>query len=242
MKIDKQVYILCFTAIILSNFISSVSVANDIGLSANETPKGSDLKNHFGTHPLDQKYGPKNNMADLVETNIDLFSPVNAVEAKREELTKQFQYKITDPGNKMNPTPLKSGAYTNIAPSASGEINPEIATPKLQVSGQIEYPASLQVPVYTGMQKNFHDVIAKDKTTGEIVEEKVVIQSPNYVTEERIANVKRNFDQHYDLRTGELITESPKIKSFGIESVKEEDQPKTPVRKEEECSKNKKLR
>lgn len=242
MKIDKKIYTFCLTAFILSSFICSVSITAENSLSMNETPQGVDLKNHFGTHPLDNKYGPKNSMASLVESNLDLFTPTNASAENREKLNKQFQFKISDAGSSMNPTPLKAGAYTNIAPSATGEINPEIANPKLKVSGTIEYPASLKVPVYTGMQNNFYNVLAKDKTTGEIVEEKVVIKSPNIVTEERVGNINRSFEQHYDLRTGELITETPKIKSFGLESVIEENTPKAPIRKEEECIKNKKLR
>ena len=98
---------------------------------------------------------------------------------------------------KMNPSPVKAGQYTNIAPSAKNEVNPEITGPKLEVNGQIEYPTAVKVPTFYGFTKELHPVIAYDKLTGEIIEDNVLIKRPVYNYENRISNVARNFKKHF---------------------------------------------
>ena len=188
-----------------------------------DTPKGADIRNHYGTPNIANQYGPQDDaIAQYVQANPDTFAPMLGIK-NREKLLHANDFRPY-PGYeaKMNPSPVKAGEYTNIAPSAKNEVNPEITGPKLEVNGQIEYPTAVKVPTFYGFTKEIHPVIAYDKLTGEIIEDNVVIQRPVYNYENRVSNVVRNVQQHYDLRNGERITVKPNLKKFGIDQVTEE--------------------
>jgi len=92
-----------------------------------ETPKGNDLKNHYGAPSVGSPYGAHDDLyAQLVEFNKESFMPMlyHGVEKIR-ALTKFHPY----PGyeNKLVPPPIKAGEMTNVAPSANRIISPEIA-------------------------------------------------------------------------------------------------------------------
>ena len=202
-----------------------------------ETPRGIKLRNHFGTPSISNQYGPKGDaIAQYVEANPDTFAPMLG-EKNRQKLIHANDFH-TFPGyeKKMNPSAVKAGLYTNIAPSATHEVNPEITGPKLQVVGQYEYPQAVKVPTFYGFSKELHPVIAYDKLTGEIIEDSVLINRPVYNYENRVSNVGKSFEQFYDLRNGERISVKPNIKTHGIDTVKDDDW--KPLEKSDKCKKN----
>jgi len=168
-----------------------------------------------------------------VQANPDIFAPMLGQKNRQKILHANDFHPYPGYEEKMNPSALKAGEYTNIAPSASHEVNPEITGPKLHVAGQIEYPTAMKVPTFYGFKKEFHPVIAYDKMTGEIIEDNVLIKRPVYNYENRVANVARDFDQYYDMRTGERLTKSPNMRRLGINTANPDDWVKPP--REEDC-------
>lgn len=194
-------------------------------LKSKNTPKGT-IKNHYGTPNIANVYGPQSDaIAQYIEANPDTFAPMLGAH-NRSKLIHSNDFKPY-PGyeNKMNPSPVKAGEYTNIAPSATHEVNPEITGPKLHVEGEIEYPSAVKVPTFYGFQKEFHPIVAYDKLTGEIFEDQVLLKRPIYNYENRVSNVSRPFNQFYDLRNGQQITIMPKLKKHGIDQVNEDWKP-----------------
>jgi hypothetical protein len=234
MKIIKTSFLLTILVILVAcdtlltkkakkNFKSKSHSKSKNTIKAKDTPKGADIRNHYGTPNIANQYGPQDDaIAQYVQANPDTFAPMLGSQ-NRNRLLHANDFKPY-PGyeQKMNPSPVKSGEYTNIAPSAKNEVNPEITGPKLEVNAQIEYPTAVKVPTFYGFTKEIHPVIAYDKLTGEIIEDNVVIQRPVYNYENRVSNVSRNVQQHYDLRNGEKITVKPNLKKFGIDQVSED--------------------
>ena len=214
MKIVKTLIILLIAVVLVSTKKSKSK--------KKATPKGLDLRNHYGTPQLASPYGPKDDqIAQYVQANPDTFAPMLGIKNREKILAANNFSKYPGYEQKLIPGPVKAGEYTNIAPSASKEIKPEITGPKLEVNTEIEQPTAMKVPTFYGMAKEFHPVIAYDKLTGEIMEDNVLIERPIYNYENRVANVSRMVQNHYDLRNGQRITVDPRVKKHGIDQVTE---------------------
>lgn len=198
-----------------------------------ETPRGLHLRNHYGADKLDSPYGPKDDqVSSYVERNSDNFFPFRNLD-KREQLENANDYPARGSYPGLNPSPLKAGRYSNIAPSADHEINPEITGPKLEVTGDYQYPVNAKVPTFYGMSNENKHVLAYDKFTGDIFDDTVHVRQPKMGYENRVINVNREFHNHYDLRTGNRITVFPKVQYHGINTAPEwKGRPK----EENECS------
>lgn len=198
---------------ILFIVISAASLKN---LKA--APQALKLKNHFGLPTVEHQYGPKtDNIAQYVEANPETFVPMmyNGTQAIKKSL--EFQ---PYPGyeNKLNPHFIKSGDMTNLAPSASKIITPQIAGPKLEVRAELHYPAVVAFPTFTGMKKQWHPVTAFNKETGQIVHGKVLVSTPNIVKETHVSNIVRGHQQVIDLNTGKhIVPPAENKKLFGTE-------------------------
>jgi len=144
-----------------------------------ETPKGLDLKNHYGLANVGSPYGPTTDYADHVERNPDVYTPQRF--AKNNNVADYLKFKPY-PGyeKKLNPHQIKSGDFTNIAPSASSVINPEITGPKVQMQAEIEYPSNVKVPTFYGFKKEFKPISAYDRVEGKLFQDKVVMNHPVY--------------------------------------------------------------
>jgi len=125
--------------------------------------------------------------------------------------------------NKLVPTQIKSGDMTNIAPSASKIITAEIAGPKLDVKAEVRYPATVRIPTFKGMKKEFLNVSAYDKETGRIVHDKVLVNRPNYVMETSVMEIKHPHHEIVDLKTGDRLNVPKEKTTHGIS-----DQPAIP--------------
>jgi len=149
------------------------------------SPKALDLKNHFGTSPVDSNYGPALNYVDHVERNPDIYAPQQF--AKNNNVDKYLDFKPY-PGyeNRFNPHHIKSGDFKNIAPSASKVINPEITGPKIHVQAEMEYPSHVKVPSFYGFSKDMKDIHAYDKLEGRIIKDKVVMNHPVYGYKDKV--------------------------------------------------------
>lgn len=222
MKITQIIVILIITLLAIGSASSKKNKSKNKSHLRKQTPKGVDLRNHYGTPNLSNQYGPQDDqIAQYVEANPDTFSPMLGMKNREKLIHANDFHKYYGYEEKLNPSPVKAGDYLNIAPSATKEINPEITGPKLEVNTEIEYPTAVKVPTFYGFAKEYHPVIAYDKTTGEIMEDNVLINRPIYNYENRVANVARQVSNHYDLRTGERITVDPRITTHGIDQIKD---------------------
>ena len=106
---------------------------------------------------------------------------------------------------------------SNIAPSAKSIINPQITGPKLQVRTQMEYPAVVRLPTFVGMKKEWKSVKAYNKETGQLVDEKVLVEYPKMVNQDHVRNVPRTHEQFIDLRNGTKIVNTELKVNHGIE-------------------------
>lgn len=229
MKITKSsIIVITLFLILLSNSILVSSKKARKNRKSNskshskskEAPRATDLRNHFGTPNIQNQYGPhSDSIAQHVQANPDVYAPMLGAHniSKLKRVNDFNNYKGLD--NKMNPSPVKAGEYTNIAPSSTKEVHPEITYPKLEVNGEYEYPMNVKVPTFYGFAKEQHPVIVYDKATGEIIEDTVLIKRPIYNYENRVSNVAKKFTQHYDLRNGERIGVQPNIKKHGFDTV-----------------------
>jgi hypothetical protein len=202
----------------LLTFVLFIVVTSVMLKNLKSAPQALKLKNHFGLPTVENHYGPKtDNIAQYVEANPETFVPMmyNGTQAIKKSL--EFQ---PYPGyeNKLNPHFIKSGDMTNLAPSASQIISPQIAGPKLEVRSELHYPAIVGYPTFTGNKKQWHDVTAYNKQTGQIVHDKALVSTPNIVREDHVSNIVRGHQQVIDLNTGKPIIPAPETKkNFGTE-------------------------
>ena len=197
-------------------FLLSV-IFNQAISKANSTPQGVNLKNHFGLPSVEEKFGPKtDNYDQYVQANPDTFVPFSTVGRRAIERAIEFQ---PYPGyeKKINPHFIKSGEMTNIAPSAKTLVSPEITGPKLQVTSQLEYPAVVRLPTFYGMKKDWKNVKAYNKETGQLVDEKVLVEYPHMGYEDHVRNVPRVHEHYIDLRNGTRINKIEAKVNHGVE-------------------------
>jgi hypothetical protein len=192
----------------------SVLVVNSFSFRLRYVPQGLKLKDHFGLPTVENVYGPKtDNIAQYVEANPETFTPMRYT--GNAGIKKSLQFKHYDGyEQKLTPHTIKSGDMTNLAPSASKIISPQIAGPKLQVNTKIQYPAIVGVPTFKGMKKEWHNVTAYNKVTGEIVHDKVLISKPLIVRQDGVTNIERDHTQVIDLKTGARIEPVAETKKF----------------------------
>ena len=182
------------------------------------TPQGINLQNHYGLSSAEEKFGPKNDNYDhYVESNPDTFVPFKTSGRKAIENALEFK---PHPGDekKLNPHFIKSGEMSNIAPSASKIVSPQIAAPIVHVKAKIEYPAIVRYPTFYGMKKDWQNVKAYNKETGQLVNEKVLVERPQMAYEDHVSNIVRDHEQFVDLRSGKRINSDVAKVNHGIES------------------------
>ena len=231
MKINK---VLLLLTIILISSVLSKKVRK---MKAKDTPKGLSLRNHMGSLKLNSPYGPQtDSIGEYVQAFPDTFAPFRGHVARGKILAANNFVGSEANDSKMIPGPVKAGRYTNISPSARGEINPEITGPKLEVNADYSVPMNLIVPQFQGFAKEQHPVVAYDKFTGEVIEDTILIKRPVYNYDNRVANVSRHVRQHFDMRNGQKITKLPHLKKHGIDTVNP-DNWKAPV-KNANCKKD----
>merc|ERR1712070_1206530 len=127
---------------IIISLVIAALVSQCFTMNLRDTPKAIGLKNHFGAGTVDSPYGPKtDNIAHYVEQNPETFTPMKYAKGNaqieeaikfRKELSPGYEHQLT-------PHVIKSGDFTNMAPSASTVISPAITGPKMKVSADITY-------------------------------------------------------------------------------------------------------
>jgi hypothetical protein len=150
-----------------------------------QTPKAIDLHDHYGASNVGSPYGKSNTYEEYVEKNPEVFTPHKYNNWKKIENSRKFK---PYPGweEKFNPHHIKSGDFTNIAPSAEKIINPEITGPKISFQGEINYPSHVKVPTFYGYKRDFQNVAAYDRVDGKIIEDNVVVTKPIYGWEDKV--------------------------------------------------------
>ena len=169
MKTTQILLLLTTFALLVFTITSKINKSQSESLSNNNikqnTPKGFDLKNHFGTPNVGSTYGPTTDYSNHVENNPDTYSPQRF--AKTNQVAEGLKYHPSKgDDSKFNPHHVKAGDFTNIASSASKIINPEITGPKVHIQAEVEYPSNVKVPTFYGFKKEFKPVTAYDRLTG----------------------------------------------------------------------------
>jgi hypothetical protein len=156
-----------------------------VRIGAGDTPKAVDLSNHYGTRPIGGIYANQNQNAEYIESHVEDFLPQNNPPFKK--AVKQLEFKPY-PGyeNKMNPSSVKSGEFTNVAAGANELVSPAIAEPKLRVDASVTYSAAAEVPTYRGMINEFKDVKIYDRETGKIENDRVSVSRPWLVNQKTV--------------------------------------------------------
>jgi len=140
---------------------------------------------------------------------------------EEKKILKAQEYVPTKFAGVLNPHFIKGGEFTNVAPSASKIIRPQIIGPKLRVKANVEYPSTVEVAVFKGMKKEFHDVSALDMKHNRIIHTKALINRPNYVRERKIMSVSHPHEFEFNLNTGKKIEKIiPKKELHGISDCK----------------------
>jgi hypothetical protein len=184
------------------------------------TPKAVDLHDHYGAPNVGSGYGPETDYSDYVQRNPEVFTPHKFTGWKNVDKFMDFKPYLGYE-NKLNPHHIKSGEFTNVAPSANNVINPEITGPKLHVQAEVNYPSHVKVPTFYGFRKEYHPVAAYDRLEGKIVDDHVLLTKPWYGWEDKTENIKREVDQFVNLKTGQLINQNREKKNHGIDTVEE---------------------
>jgi hypothetical protein len=154
-------------------------------IGAGDTPKAVDLANHFGTRSLQSPYANQNQNAEYIESHVEDFLPQNNPPFKK--ALKELEFKPY-PGyqNKMNPAPVKSGEFSNVAAGATSLVSPQIAEPKLKVDASVTYPAVADVPTFRGFINEFKDIKIYDRETGKIENDRVSVNKPWLVNQKTV--------------------------------------------------------
>jgi len=100
-----------------------------IKLQNSDTPKAINLRNHFGAPTVGSPYGPKtDNIAQYVAANPETFTPMKYAHGNKQidEAMKFRADKLPGYENMLVPHVVKSGEFSNMAPSASTIISPVI--------------------------------------------------------------------------------------------------------------------
>lgn len=99
-------------------------------LKIQNAPNAAGLRNHFGAPSVENIYGPKtDNIAEYVAANPETFTPMKYA-AGNKQIDDAMKFRKDGlPGyeHMLVPHVVKAGEFTNMAPSASTIINPEIA-------------------------------------------------------------------------------------------------------------------
>jgi hypothetical protein len=111
--------------------ILSVLIINTLSLNLKSkvTPQAIDLHNHFGAGTIGSPYGPKTDViAQYVAANPETFTPMKyaAGNAQIDEAMKFRKDGLPGYENMLVPHVVKSGEFTNMAPSASTIISPKL--------------------------------------------------------------------------------------------------------------------
>lgn len=123
------------------------------------------------------------------------------------------------PFSKASEIAAQSGS-TNVAPTATKLINPEIAEPKLTVETSSVYPVNAEVPSFYGFKNEIVNATLYDKEKGRVIQEPVVVNKPIIKKEEAVFNINRKNTMTFNLRNGEEIKENKEKKLHGTEEPK----------------------
>lgn len=154
-------------------------------IGADDTPKGLDLANQYGDRSIGSQYLYQNQDAEYIQSHLDQFLPENNPPFSKALEQLEFQ---PYPGyqNKMNPSAVKSGEFTNVAATAKNLITPTIADPKLRIDATVRYPSVAEVPTYRGFINEFKDVKIYDRETGKIEDDRVSVSRPWLVNQKTV--------------------------------------------------------
>ena len=160
------------------------------------TPKATDLDNHYGTIPSENKYGP--NTAERIQLT-------------REGLTTGENIKITPITNleqEIKHNEVVSGNLDNTSYDASKIINAHLTKPKIEINADIVHDAIIKTPVHLGSIVNEKEIHHVNKLNGEIDVDKFQIEKPLMGTLNNIEEVTTRHKAVVDLDEGKVINEN----------------------------------
>ena len=187
---------LVFTISLL--FISLISFSLSQGSTPRgfpATPKALDLDNHFGSEPVQNKYGPQAH----VNQPIDIAREYDTVDGIRS--TTPIRNLHT-----LNPKEIIHGNLDNTAYDASLIITPEYASPKAKINTTFVHDAVVNTPVQVATHHETKDVSIMNRVTGEVTNKTITTEKPvlsiiknlRKVSTDKTTYVNMNNNSFYD--------------------------------------------
>jgi hypothetical protein len=202
-----------------SNFLKFVSISLILIFSCTEltlsqgttprgfpyTPKALDLEDHFGTEPVQNRYGPAAHI--LVPSDIAReYDSVDGV-------------KLTTPItnlNVINPNEVVHGDLTNTAYDATKIINPLLSNAKAKIETTFVHDAVVSTPVQVATHTDTKDVNIMNRITGEVTTKRVITEKPVISIIKNLRKVSDNKTTYYDMAKQALIDTNPKARLVGV--------------------------
>mmetsp|Transcript_30455 Transcript_30455/g.31697 ORF Transcript_30455/g.31697 Transcript_30455/m.31697 type:complete len:247 (+) Transcript_30455:11-751(+) len=185
-----------------------------------ETPKGKDLRNHFGHETLNSPYAEsepfqENSLHHYIKENVKDMIPIKDKESLIDEAVENL--KVSYGRGKDQEAKITSGKITNISNSAKSLKNPIIAPPTLHVKTEFMYPKIVEYGEFKGYKNKVKKVDVLDKGRNLITKQEVLISEPQYERSREIAEVPTKHHLRFDLSEGDYEHKFP----FGQEESKE---------------------
>jgi hypothetical protein len=168
--------------------------------SLKATPKAMDLKDHFGSEPVANKYGPK----PVLGTNLlrEGVGPGAGVTP------------ITNFDAMINPTQVVAGDLTNTAHDASRIIDAPLAKPKAEIVTNFTHEALVKTPVHLGNHVEEKTITTMNRMTGAVESKTVTETKPVMGVLNTVREVTTPHSTIVDLTTGKITSNTPPEKTL----------------------------
>ena len=155
------------------------------------TPKAFNLKNHYGTEPIQNQFGP---------------NPSGDYTLQREgTLVGEAVKPIKNFTTEINPKAVSSGIFSNTAKEASRIVSVEIAKPKALIDAEVNYETIVHTPVQTGTSVAKKQTTSMDRRSGMITSSAETISKPIMAILNTPRQVKTHIVSTVELDTGKVI-------------------------------------
>jgi hypothetical protein len=190
------------TKFIIILILSSIILINSKKLKKKATPKAENLSNHYGTEPVDDKYGPK------VSAGFNLMREGSVPGAPTTPIM-NFEKEI-------NPTQVVSGDLTNTSADASKIISAPLAKPKAEIQSTITHEAIVKTPVHLATHVEQKTVTTMNRMTGKVNSKSITTEKPVVGILNTVREVNTPHTTVVDLTTGKLASGPGPAVNHGI--------------------------
>ena len=167
-------------------------------------PSGKYLKNHYGTIPKENHYGPTASLKGM-----------NIVRSNKDG-------EIQPIGNYDKEIDIKevaSGSLENTSRDATKIINAELAAPKVHIETDLIHNAVVKTPVHIGNELERVNVHTLNRENGEVTVEKITTKKPILAVLETAKQVNTKVNTYVDISTGKIIEPNSEKKLLGTGDI-----------------------